>query len=517
MTTGITHVRNDGTKEIIKVHLVLCVADSIARPLLQNIRQFNGVNGCNFCLAPGTILPDSGSSTRIYPGSKIGESRTLPQHLRDAELSIKTKSIVNGVKGTSALLLCKNFNNAVCYSTEYMHAVLLGVVKTFLDAWCNSENHNEPWYIGTKTGILDARLLAIQPPIEISRTPRSLQERAKWKASEFRSFLLYYSVSVLDGVLPRKYFIHWKKLVFAICTYLQCNINQEKEKKAVLCLKYFVQKISEYYGDKYYKYNTHLLLHIPQTVKYFGALWANSAFPYEGYNSKICSFFFNSNGIGQQVFKRYYRFKSVQKMARSTFFNKSTTRDSAPDELSSLLKNLLDIDVFSLMDNTTVDFRKIISCNFIRKKVSLAFKVKCSDLLKGRILDDYCLEYPFAKLNGIVCHSSDSSLLVKRYNSAVLLKSGRYAVIRGIKTVFIEKQSEYDGELVTETKIVLEIEPFIVINENIIDSYHVSVKKSCNIDVILPDDIEKKCILLNNNIDSALNYIIPLTNKFERD
>lgn len=47
---GIT--RNvEGEEEIrIRVHTIASPVDSVARPLLQNIKQYNGSFGCSFCL-----------------------------------------------------------------------------------------------------------------------------------------------------------------------------------------------------------------------------------------------------------------------------------------------------------------------------------------------------------------------------------------------------------------------------------------------------------------------------------
>ncbi len=47
----------------------------------------------------------------------------------------------------------------------------------------------------------DRRLVKIKPPVEITKTSRSLTERKFWKASEWQAFLLFYSLPVLIGIL----------------------------------------------------------------------------------------------------------------------------------------------------------------------------------------------------------------------------------------------------------------------------------------------------------------------------
>lgn len=36
-----------------KVHAILCSVDTIARPMIQNMKQFNGAFGCPYCLQEG--------------------------------------------------------------------------------------------------------------------------------------------------------------------------------------------------------------------------------------------------------------------------------------------------------------------------------------------------------------------------------------------------------------------------------------------------------------------------------
>lgn len=77
------------------------------------------------------------------------------------------------------------------FAVDYMHCALLGVVRQFVSLWFDSHNHGQRWYIGTKIRDANQRLVKITPPHEITRVPRKLDTRKFWKASEWRSFLLY--------------------------------------------------------------------------------------------------------------------------------------------------------------------------------------------------------------------------------------------------------------------------------------------------------------------------------------
>ena len=68
--------------------------------------------------------------------------------------------------------------------------------------------HKEDWYLGGKVSDIDQELLAINPPVEVTRAPRSVKDRKFWKAFEWRSFLLFYALPVLNGIMKKKYWNH---------------------------------------------------------------------------------------------------------------------------------------------------------------------------------------------------------------------------------------------------------------------------------------------------------------------
>ena len=55
------------------------------------------------------------------------------------------------------------------------------------------------------TEIIDSRLFSIQSPTGITRSSRSINDCYKWKASEWKSWLLFYC---LQSLLKDKYLVH---------------------------------------------------------------------------------------------------------------------------------------------------------------------------------------------------------------------------------------------------------------------------------------------------------------------
>lgn len=104
--------------------------------------------------------------------------------------------------------------------------------------------------MGREIDEVDRRLVKIKPPVEITMTPRSLTERKFWKASEWQAFLLFYSLLVLKGILPARFWNHLFLLVFGIYTLLQDTIKSESILIAELALKKFVIVFQRLYGKK---------------------------------------------------------------------------------------------------------------------------------------------------------------------------------------------------------------------------------------------------------------------------
>ena len=72
----------------------------------------------------------------------------------------------------------------------------------------------------------DSKLLQIKPPINISRLPRSIQNhRGYWKASEYRAWLLFYSIPVMFNIIPMEYLAHHMLLVEAVYILLSSSIS----------------------------------------------------------------------------------------------------------------------------------------------------------------------------------------------------------------------------------------------------------------------------------------------------
>lgn len=262
------------TVALIQVNL-----DSVARCKVQHLKQFNGAYGCTYCLHPGDRKETSNS--RCYPILKKVLKR---EDVQTRQLMEKVSSTGNdelGVMGKTVFSFLPDFDVIQCFPPDYMHSILLGVMKQIWSLWTESENHKQPYYVGDRLSEIERRMLAIRPPSAFPRYPRQLKEWKKYKANEWEPLLLHYLYPVLMDILPRQYMEHVMLLSSSVFKLLDPKLNEQMACSSETDLNKFLQRFEKFYGKHNMTYNIHLLGHLVDAVRNFGALYNFSLFPYE--------------------------------------------------------------------------------------------------------------------------------------------------------------------------------------------------------------------------------------------
>ncbi|XP_065209209.1 uncharacterized protein LOC135837754 [Planococcus citri] len=502
-----------------RIYVILVTCDSVARPCVQNINQFNGKFGCSFCMLEGEVITVGKGHARIYRETNIEHlRRNEEQHIEDAKKVLLDQESVNGVKGFSVLSLLPKFDITVCFSVEYMHCVLLGVVRTFIEFWLDGKNSQEPFYLGTteKMKAMDKHLLQIKPPYEITRPPRSLKFIKKWKATELKNFLLYYSYPMLQNVLPSKFVSHWGLLIFAVNIYLQPSSDLHQLAEAKKCIFSFVEKIEKLYADEsLYKFNTHLLLHLPENVQQFGMLWGTSAFPFEDANGFLSRLYHNSNSVDSQLSRRYLRFRVIQEEWENLFSNNTDDRYSSESWIKLL-------DRFSCRKFTCKrrmpisrndEWAVLASKSFKKMKMSSIIRNAIEQKIFNELNDDMANFHYFCSLLSntrrcIIIHSFQMKSLEKRNNSVVELSNGEIVLIQNILTGFHDNM------------VFLEVESFEILNKPTIgygnSIYALAELSGCRW-ITTPNMVSRKIMLVNSFKSTYQFYLCYLVNDIECD
>lgn len=168
------------------------------------------------------------------------------------------------------------------FPLDYMHGVLLGVSKQLWRFWKTT-------YLSVKDKeLIDNHLLNIKPPTEIHRVPRTIKNQEAWKATEWRSWLLFYSVPVLTSILHNELLESYKLLVKSINQLLSKKLTDEILLACEIDILYFLCDCQRIYGDSFMTFNVHSLRHVVESVRKNGLLSNNSAFTFEShiYNLK---------------------------------------------------------------------------------------------------------------------------------------------------------------------------------------------------------------------------------------
>lgn len=113
--------------------------------------------------------------------------------------------------------------------------------------------------------------------------PRTLRELDRWKATEFRMFLLYTGSVILSSYLDTNIYNNFMLLFSAIAILFSPTLSSLHLQYAEILLQMFVTHFGQVYGKDALVYNVHSLVHLAQDVRLHGCLDNFSPFPYENY------------------------------------------------------------------------------------------------------------------------------------------------------------------------------------------------------------------------------------------
>lgn len=117
-------------------------------------------------------------------------------------------------------------------------------------------------------------------PCEIHRCVRQLDVIHYWKATEFRTFLLYLGIVILKSRLKQEEYELFKKL---FCAVIICSSDAYKRYLPLARNLFidFIENHIEIYGENSITINIHNTSHVVDDIENFGQLNTISAYPFE--------------------------------------------------------------------------------------------------------------------------------------------------------------------------------------------------------------------------------------------
>lgn len=294
LENGIPTIIN-GENRHIKCYPILATVDTPARSEMNCTKQFNGKNGCDWCLHP-TEYSHGATRYPILPGVRPrSKEETLANMIRIVEEGIDN---IDGVTGFSPLCPFSKFDIIQGFTPDLLHCVCIGVgkrisrrlVKT-IPKTKNSEQ------------LLDQRLKLIQANSQLKRLTRPWKENKHWKGMEWLNWILYYSIPVLTGLCSQKYLDYWTLFTDSVYVLISTEITHDQLRKVDEKFRKFLCLTQDYFGKGEMTYNLHQLIHMPKSVYNWGPSWAHCTFPFESENHYIVKGVFSARGVVNQVIR----------------------------------------------------------------------------------------------------------------------------------------------------------------------------------------------------------------------
>lgn len=284
-------IERDGKQFVFMPTITHICCDLPAKAKVQSFIGHSGYHACSYCLHPGvsikTATKDQSKQRSyvryIYRPSSIRSHESILNIYQQ-----KSSMPIMGVRDISCMIAATDFDLVNGFVVDYMHCVLLGIVRKLIELWFDSKNHEEPYYISKKyQRIFDHKLCSIKPISEIGVRPVSIFNRSNFKAKTYRTLLLFYLRCCLPGCIDPKYIDHFQMLASSIFVLLKEKICMVEINAVEKKLDEFVRLFEELYGSHNVTMNLHLLRHLSQSVRHSGPLWSNSAFCFESNNGEL--------------------------------------------------------------------------------------------------------------------------------------------------------------------------------------------------------------------------------------
>ena len=293
------------------VTLSCIICDAPAKAFVKRVKQYSGYYGCDKCDQRGLYIgrmtyPETDNLT--YRTDASFRNQSQEEHHKPDERSPFLNLPIDMVRD---------------FPIDYMHQVCLGVMKKLIICWMRGPRSNARLSGGLIDQISTRLKSFVQfVPREFARKPRRLDEIDRWKATEFRQFLLYTGPFALKNVLPNNLYKHFMCLSVAVNILVNKTLASFHSNYAHQLLTYFVRRCSVLYGQEVCVYNIHSLVHLKNEADIFGCLDKCAAWPFEIYMQQLKRKVRMGNNLATQLVKRVHESMEQVSNVHTTKCNK---------------------------------------------------------------------------------------------------------------------------------------------------------------------------------------------------
>lgn len=192
-------------------------------------------------------------------------------------------------------------------TSDSLHLLDLGIMKRLLLMWIGEfKSCPRTW---TNAKIIEISNLLLNcnhtKPTDIHRSVRPLKVIKHWKATEFRTILLYVGIVIFKDFLTKEEYELFVNL-FCIATICSTKTYKLFIPKAKELIVEFIEMHIDMYDEHSITSNIHLLSHMTDDVEFLGDLSTISAYPFENKLQEIKSRLKQCNRPLQQIARRIH-------------------------------------------------------------------------------------------------------------------------------------------------------------------------------------------------------------------
>lgn len=277
---------------------VLFICDAPARAHVQCIKYHSGFYGCGYCIQKGEYVSD----------------RVIFPSMNDILRTDDNYATYNENNQTALSPLIHIIPLFSCFPPDYMHLLCLGVMKKLCNYYFSPTRHlTLPCRLSRQLIINvnnQARFISPFFPSDFQRKPRSFSELENFKATEFRTLILYSGCYLFSNVLPIQFYKHFLLLHFSTYVFISNRLSHLYD-HASRCYEIFVRDMGTLFGQQSLIYNVHVMLHLSYFVNLYGPLDNFSSFPYENHLFLIKRRVKKTRGIFIQTVNQLSNIRSI--------------------------------------------------------------------------------------------------------------------------------------------------------------------------------------------------------------
>jgi hypothetical protein len=313
----------------IRIRCFTC--DAPARAFISCTKYHTAFEGCPKCAQKGEKV----EYTTVYKNF-VGDLRN--------DANFKAKLWPNHHSGTSILEKI-DIKMVSSFPLDPMHLLDLGLGKKILKLYAANKGKK---FFSSKANLKSAELKFIEIcaflPSEFGcRGIRTFDEIPRFKAKEFRLFLLYVGIVFLKDFMKKEQYEFFLKLFIAL--RLLYMGGEKRFVVSELYLKHFVAEFGKMFYKKSLTYTIHCILHIVDDARRYGSLETISNYKFENFIGTMKRTVLKSTQVLQQIsnndkLKKYH--------VTPKFFDKMKLSTDRKDKFV-VLKNRAIVEITSVV------------------------------------------------------------------------------------------------------------------------------------------------------------------------